>query len=365
MGVYKRGRVYWFDFVWDGQRIQQSTKQGSRKAAIDIAAAYRTKLALGEVGIEPKEKAAPVPTLKDFLELRFLPWAESSFTSKPQTFHYYRQGVRRMAEFKPLASLKLNDVKGEAIAGYVAKRQVDGLAISSVNRELQTLRRALHLGVEWGVLASAIKVKMLAGEAKRERVITPVEQAKYLAAASEPLASIASVLVESGMRPEECFRLCWENIAWVNGRHGTMHVTHGKTAAARRVIPMTPNVRAILESRWKEVKKPEDGWIWPAPTRSGHVEPSTIRKQHAKAFKIVADEAKERGQRGVTPFVLYSLRHTFLTRLGDSGCNVWTLARIAGHSSINISARYVHPNDDSVIAALGRMGGGEEQKLLQ
>ena len=56
MGVYKRGQVYWFDFVWNGQRIQQSTKQGSRKAAIDIAAAYRTKLALGEVGIEPKRK---------------------------------------------------------------------------------------------------------------------------------------------------------------------------------------------------------------------------------------------------------------------------------------------------------------------
>ncbi len=33
------------------------------------------------------------------------------------------------------------------------------------------------------------------------------------------------------------------------------------------------------------------------------------------------------------PFVLYSLRHTFLTRLGESGCDVWTLARIAGHSS--------------------------------
>jgi site-specific recombinase XerD len=55
--------------------------------------------------------------------------------------------------------------------------------------------------------------------------------------------------------------------------------------------------------------------------------------------------------------VLYSLRHTFLTRLGQSGCDVWTLARIAGHSSISISNRYVHPSDDSVLEAMSRMGG--------
>jgi hypothetical protein len=31
--------------------------------------------------------------------------------------------------------------------------------------------------------------------------------------------------------------------------------------------------------------------------------------------------------------------HTFLTRLGESGCDAWTLARIAAHRSIAISSR--------------------------
>jgi hypothetical protein len=57
------------------------------------------------------------------------------------------------------------------------------------------------------------------------------------------------------------------------------------------------------------------------------------------------------------PFVLYSLRHTFLTRLGQSGCGAWTLARIAGHSSIAISSRYVHPSEETVLAAFSRLGG--------
>lgn len=81
--------------------------------------------------------------------------------------------------------------------------------------------------------------------------------------------------------------------------------------------------------------------------RSGHVEPSSLRKQHAKALK----DGKVRS------FVLYSLRHTFLTRLGQSGCDVWTLARVAGHASINISARYVHPSENAVLDAISRLGG--------
>jgi integrase len=101
------------------------------------------------------------------------------------------------------------------------------------------------------VLDSTPKIKILPGESRRERVISADEETRYLAAVSEPLASIASVLADTGMRPEECFRLRWDDLTWVNGRDGALFVTRGKTASARRVIPMTSLVRLILESRWK------------------------------------------------------------------------------------------------------------------
>ena len=59
----------------------------------------------------------------------------------------------------------------------------------------------------------------------------------------------------------------------------------------------------------------------------------------------------------IRPFEVYSIRHTFLTRLGESGCDVWTLARVAGHSNISISQRYVHPSEDAVLNALSRLSG--------
>jgi integrase len=253
--------------------------------------------------------------------------------------------------------MRLNQITGESASEFASFRLSNKVQISTVNSSLRVLRSIFHRAVEWGVLDGVPKVKLLPGERHRERVVTREEESRYLAAAREPLASIAAVLADTGLRPEECFRLRWEAITWVNGRYGTLLVTHGKTAAARRVLPMTPRVRAILEGRWGRANKPEDGWIWLAPTRSGHVESSSLRKQHAGSFETITKEAAKNNQKPIRPFVLYTLRHTFLTRLGESGCDAWTLARIAGHSSIAMSSRYVHPSEDAVLTAMSRLGG--------
>jgi len=110
---------------------------------------------------------------------------------------------------------------------------------------------------------------------------------------------------------------------------------------------MTPSVRATLENRRHVQGRQSEGWVFAAPTRSGHIEGFSLRKQHIRALSLS----------GVRPFVLNSIRHTFLTRLGASGCDAWTLARIAGHSSAAMSSRYVHPQEDTVLIAMERLGG--------
>ena len=353
MAIFKRGRVYWYHFVFNGIHIQQSSKQGNPRVARQIEAAHRPSMAKGEVGIREKK---PSPTLDEFCRNRIEPWARSTFEHVSyKTWLWYRTGLRSIYGYVPLSSLKLDEITSEHVADFAADRQTKGLKITTVNSSLQVLRRCLRLAAEWGIVPGAPKVKLLRGMNHRERVIRTEEEARYLAAAPEPLASIATVLVDSGMRPEECFRLRWELVNWTYGRHGSMQITHGKTAAARRLLPMTPRVREILEGVWKAQGKPEEGWVWPALTASKHVEPSTIRKQHARTFQTIAEQAKENNRKPVLPFVLYTLRHTFLTRLGESGCNVWTLARIAGHSSIAMSARYVHPSEDAVFSAMTQM----------
>ena len=170
-------------------------------------------------------------------------------------------------------------------------------------------------------------------------MLTPAEESLYLNAGQLLLHDVSVVLFDTGMRPEECHRMRWEQVTWLNGRHGTIRIAHGKTKAARRTLPMTPRVRGVLDARWIMAGKPEKGWVWPAETKDDH-----INHDSRKALRLSR----------VRPFEVYCIRHTFHTRLGESGCDVWTLAKIAGHSNIAISARYVHPSGDAVLRAMDR-----------
>lgn len=345
MSVFKRGRIYWYKFMWNGEMVRESTRQTNQNTARQMEAAHRASLAKGEVGIREQRQ---IPSLKNFCNARVEPWAKSTFEqASPKTWLWYCFGINSLKNSATLGNLRLNEIGPELIAEFTSERQRDGLQISSVNSCLRALRRVLRLAVEWGVLESAPKVKFLSGEHRRERVISATEEGLYLAAALPLLRDVSIVLFDSGMRPEECHSLQWENVNWDGGRNGVVLVARGKTKAARRILPLSPRVRILLENRWKLAGMPSEGWVWPAETKDEHINHDSLKLQHKKALKA----AKLR------PFEVYSIRHTFLTRLGESGCDVWTLARVAGHSNISISQRYVHPSEDAVLNALSRLTG--------
>ncbi len=117
-----------------------------------------------------------------------------------------------------------------------------GIQITTVNSSLRVLRRILGLAAEWGVLESCPKISLLHGERHRDTLVTSEQERVYLDHAPEPLNSIATVRVDTGLRPD--YRLRWEDMNRRAGRDGTLRVTHGKTPAAHRTIPMTPRVHA-------------------------------------------------------------------------------------------------------------------------
>jgi len=111
------------------------------------------------------------------------------------------------------------------------------------------------------------------------------------------MRDVATLLIDCWLGPEECFRLRWENI-----RDDALHILFGKTASARRVIPLTPRAAALIQMRRTTARSEE--WLFPAATKSGHIEKSTLKKQHPNACKLAK----------LAPFPLYTIRHTCLTR---------------------------------------------------
>ena len=138
-----------------------------------MEATHKTSLAKGEVGLRDRKLA---PSLKDFAERDFLPFARSTFAAKPKTLSYYENGIHSLLGFERLACARLDAITGESIAAFVSRRRDDGSKVSSINRELEVLRRMFHLAQEWGKVDKALPaVKALPGEAHRERVLTAGE----------------------------------------------------------------------------------------------------------------------------------------------------------------------------------------------
>jgi integrase len=334
--------VYWYKFQWNGEPVVRSTKQRNDKVARQLEAAHRTSLAKGEVGIREKQAA---PTLKDFLKTDFIPYVNTHHAAKPRTVRYYVQGSDMLLKSE-MAGRRLDEITDQQARDFARSLthpsigRKKPMSPSGINRGLRTLRRALNLAYEWNKLDRPAKIKLVPGERQRDRVLNDKEIEKYLSACPQPWKDCATIILDEGLRPGEVFPLRWSAVLLNDDGTGFVTVVDGKSLAARRTLPMTPRVYALLQSRYRALGRPEDGWVFPSSRSTcGHFTEGTAKDQHKKA----------REASGAEHFVPYTLRHTALTTLGTAAHgDVFTLARIAGHSSITITQRYIHPQAEAI-----------------
>jgi integrase len=125
-------------------------------------------------------------------------------------------------------------------------------------------------------------------------------------------------------------------------KFGYLHVREGKSKNANRNVPLTSRLHEMLRARAKESRSI---WVFPGDDPASPILTS-LDHMHSKVRKTLTFSNQ---------FVLHSLRHTMLTRLGEVGIEAFTIMRIAGHSSVTISQRYVHPTPEAVETAFHRL----------
>ena len=208
----------------------------------------------------------------------------------------------------------------------------------------------LRVAYEWKVILTIPVIHLLPGEAQSDRVLTQQEEETYLGKAQPLLKRFATIAVDTGMRPEEILRIRWEHVRFQpagDAKYGYIHNPSGKTARAKRNLPMTSRVHSLLQQLHKEANKPDLGFVFPRDEKGkDHVPYDTINSQHDVTMKALENLKK---------FRLYDLRNTLLTRLGEAGADAFAIQKIAGHSTITVSQRYVHPTPERVEDAFTRL----------
>ena len=236
-------------------------------------------------------------------------------------------------------------------AGIREKRwgKQKGCAVSvvTVNRALSTLRLIYNYAERCGFqVSNPVKHVEFFRETGRERIISLQEEVAYLAAASQPLKDIARIILDTGMRPEEVFRIERTN---VDLAQRTIMNPIGKTKAARRKLTMTEEVWAIMKKR---STTRSSLYVFPSPDNPERPIGS-VRKAHDGAVR----------RANVKPaFRLYDLRHTYASRAVMAGVDLPTLGALLVHTRIQMTMRYVHPFTQRRNTRRRRLGSSRTSK---
>jgi len=343
------------NFMVNGQRIQKSTGCKSKRDAEEVERAYRTQLAKGEVGFEEKK---PVPLFKAAMK-EYLARLIAD-CGKPNTRHRAETSSKALLRYfgdKSVDRISVDDVERFKDWRRKQKKQAPHNKLSknkhatvtaiirpaTLNRELACLRAMINYFIRQDVLVKnpVSKVKFLKEDNEQMRVVTRDEERLYLLACSQPLRDVATIMVETGMRPDEIYRLERRN---VHLDKGYLFNPHGKTKAARRKLPLSQRAIGVLRRRLQKI---EGEFVFPSTRRGKNPSHHIVKLNNAHRGAIK--------RAGVEPFRLYDLRHTFATRAAEAGVDIMTLAALLGHSRVQMVMRYAHPSEEHQFSAVKKI----------
>ena len=344
MAIYRRGKIWWFTFEFQGRRVQESSGFTNKTAALRAEAKRRSELLDRRAGFSQQKLA---PKFEEHVE-KFLAWSKQQHRAKTRELH----GTNCDTLLRFFRGCWLDDITPgmvedfkSARAGEARRNTKDGSIISpaTVNRALTTLKKLFNHAEKCGYRLSnpTRGVDFLDEGPGRMRVVSFPEEITYLKEASQPLKDIAQIILDTGLRPEEVFRIRVENLDFTAR---TIFNPFGKTKAARRKVTMTADVLDLLKKRAKDAK---GAFVF--TSRGNPDQPiGSVRKAHDAAVENAGIEDH---------FRLYDLRHTFATRAVAAGVDLPTLSAILGHTAITMTMRYVHPAEEQKRVAAGKLEG--------
>lgn len=279
MSVYKRGDVWWFEFVYAGRRVQESTKQKSKTVAKELERRRRTEF---QEGLNDLDRARK-DRVRSIADLGAIYLKEYKLKHLSGVWADY--AIRHLTRL--LGTKMLVGINAGVIADYQSLRLQEAAAPKSINDEVGILLRIM--GNRGDLLRAELKRKRslkLAVSEQPGKAFDVAEKDRMMCAAAasrSPLILPALTLaLNAAMRDGEIRRTTW---AQVDFTKGILTVGKSKTAAGQgRTIPLNSEIApALLEHAKWYVKK--FGELKPGvlslPLRSTRAHGSRSTRHHA------------------------------------------------------------------------------------
>jgi integrase len=365
MSVFRRGKVYWFEFNFNGARIRESAHTSSKTIAKQAEMQRRREL---ELGINRISQPKRIPLFKVAAE-RLL--EDKRARRAKNTAELYRFALKPVVE--EFGGRLVSDITPEDIAAYQAKRLREGMAARTINLEVGALRVTLKTHRLWGTIADG--VEMLRERKDVGRALSREDEGKLIDAIrrsrSPALFPLFAITLDSGLRAAEirALRQSDLNLAWRDGlvESGVLTVPKSKTEAGTgRTIPLTQRACAALTlwlSRFPDAEP--DSYVFPRHAigmlgngRKPHVYNVDTAQPIGEWKKAWKDACRLAG----VAYRWHDLRHSFITRLAEnSSVSEQTIMSLAGHVSRSMLQRYSHIRNQAKQAAIATLEQSDDR----
>lgn len=323
--VQPTGRKIWM------LEIKRKTKTLGHYPAMTVAMAReRAKQIInGDVPIDQKI----APTLGKFIDQYFMEYASTRYANPKEAIsHLVRTGFTE----KQIDTIRMIDAEK-----YRTKRLNNGIAPSSINRQMATLKAALQKAVEWEIIKTnpLAQFKQLKLDAiPVVRYLTTGEEQRLsdaLQASTPWLRTFVTTALNTGCRRAELWQLTWGDID-LKTKKLTIHGGMAKSGQTRHV-PLNQTAIKTLTA-WR-------GDATPLPNV-----PVFGRHEFKKSWKTLMQKT------GIEDFTFHCCRHHFASKLVMAGVPLNTVRELLGHADLKMTLRYSHLAPDTMLEAVELIG---------
>ena len=312
--------AWWICFRDDNGRLRRRKIGQGKRAAGRVLSKVKVEIAEGRYIDRKARCKVTLGELKD------------SFTDHTRSIRRRRSRNaeastwRRLLEFFGHGVL-IDKIGERDIEAYRRKREGDGKAVASINRELSNLSGALSWAVRNGIIDKKPHVKMPNPHNERERFLTKEEAKRLISYCPADIRPIIQAALFTGMRRGELLEMKW---SWVDLQNLMIMIPPSATKnGQRRHVPISDNMyRVLMDLRRRSIDGCELVF---------HIDGKPIPESRlAKTWRKARDKA------GLKELRLHDARHSLASWLVMGGESLYTVATILGHRSLDMTQRYSH-----------------------